>query len=418
MPIVGRYGGNWFCLIMVGLLCCARPVLAQEASKAAAPREGDRFSVRDFGAVGDGQADDAPAFEAALNALIKKGRGALAIPAGTYRFARRVSVEAPGIGIALAGEGQGVSVLLGDNPDGVLRIHDDTCKSQVTVRELSFLSMREGAGTALEVSSPHRGVRNYRTLLVENVEIRGQGLPTRCYFNYGIKAVAQWRPLFLNVIFSGVLDPALNKEPNADADDSPAYRPTCGLLADWSYAPSFQHCYVWSANTGYSIVSRDLAPEGPEDSAFYRSNAVGCRIGIDVDTPICEPQLVIESCHINCRDVGVRIKNRKFFQITTCLFYGNTKDLDRPYTDIQLSNSYGGVISGNVFHAPSRDNLKPDPPANRVNIQYDEKCKDLLIVNNMFNAKGKALSPAPDEKAKIEFRDNQQMNPHAEMPPE
>jgi hypothetical protein len=408
----------WMCLVAVGLACCPRLGTTGEASKTDATREGDRLSLRDFGAVGDGQADDSPAFQAALNALIKKERGALNIPAGTYRFAHRVSVEATAVGIALSGEGQGVSVLLGDNPEGVLRIHDESCKSQVTVRELSFLSMREGAGTALEVSSPLRGVRNYRTLVVENVEIRGLGLPTRNYFDYGLKAVAQWRPLFWNVIFSGVLDPELKKQPDADADESPGYRPTCGLLADWCYAPSFQHCYVWSARTGYSIVSKDLSPEGPEDCAFYRSNAVGCRVGIDVDTPICEPQLVIESCHINCRDIGVRIRNRKFFQITTCLFYSGGRRLDRPYVDIQLKNSFGGMISGNIFHSPSPDNLKPNPPANRVNIQYDEKCRNLIITNNMFNAKGKVVEPTPGEKGKIDFRGNQQMNIHAEMPKE
>lgn len=48
------------------------------------PVSASEFSVRDFGAVGDGVTDDAPAFRAALAAAAENGGGTVRIPAGTY----------------------------------------------------------------------------------------------------------------------------------------------------------------------------------------------------------------------------------------------------------------------------------------------------------------------------------------------
>ena len=385
--------------------------LSQVVRRQGVPTKGDAIgqarrkartcTVTDYGAAGDGEADDSAAFQLALNDLATAGKGVLRIPAGDYRIDRRVSVELAGANVSIVGDGQGVSALRCHNPDGAFRLRDEWCKSQITLRELSFFAEREGAGTAIEVSSPPRGVRNYRTLLVQNVEIRGAGLPTRKYFNCGIKAIAQWRPLFLNVIVSGVADPALKGD---HSDDSPAYRCACGIQADWCYAPSFQHCYVWSAHTGYRIISKGR-PEGPEDCAFYRSNAVGCRVGIDVSTPIPEPQLVIDACHINCRDVGIRLHNRKFFQIRGNLLYSTGYEADHPYRDIMLVNSFKGAISGNIFHSPARHVYRPQPAVDRTMVHVDGKCRDVLITDNVFNAKGLALR-VEDGAKRIVSRDN------------
>jgi len=398
------------------LMAIAGLLLASAAASAAATgeRPNRRLCVTDFGAVGDGATDDSPAFQKALEAVVAAGRGTLIVPPGDYRLARLVSAEVTSSSLAILGDGAGVSNLIGDNASGVLRLHDERCQWHVVVKDIAFLARREGSGTALEVSSPPRGVRNFRTLLVENVEIRGEGLPTRQYFDHGIKAIAQWRPLFLNVVIGGVLDPALKKEQKEEGDDSALCRSTCGIQADFCYAPSFQHCYVWGAQTGYRVVSLGR-PQGPEDCAFYRSNAVGCRVGIDVDTPIPEPQLVIESCHINCRDVGVRLSRRKFFQITGNLFYGGDNS-EAPYTDILVKDSFAGVISQNIFHSPDRDNLKPPPSSNRTMIHLTgPRARDLVITDNVFNAKGTTLV-SDEETTGVILANNRFSNPYATPP--
>ncbi|MCX7007371.1 MAG: glycosyl hydrolase family 28-related protein [Kiritimatiellaeota bacterium] len=372
-----------------------------------------RISVRAAGARGDGMVDDSAAFQRAFEQAAAAQHAIVQIPAGKYRLDRQVSVKfagGVGEGLAVVGEGQGVSVLVCNNTNGALKIRNELCKTQVTIRDLTLLAALPDAGTALEVTSSHRGVRNYRTLLVQNVDMRGEDLPTHKFFSRGLLALAQWRPLFENVVFGGALDPKVKQ---ADpASDALYHKPEFGFAADWSYAPTFQHCYAWSCRTGFRLVSREGAPEGPEDGVFQRCTAVGTRIGIDVDTPTIEPQLVIENCHLNCREVGIRLRNRKFFHITNCLLYGETSD-QQAYTDIQIQNCWAGRITGNIFHAPTVENLRKDPPAKRVGVAVDKLSRDVFLSGNIFNAKGLAVAVESGAR-NIKSEGNQFINPHVE----
>ena len=397
----------WSCLPQIGFTA-ALPVATVGTIK---------VSVRECGAKGDGVADDSPAFQQAFEQAVTAEHAVVYIPAGTYRLDRPVAVKfagAVGNGLLVLGDGQGVSVIHCHNTNGALRIRNELCKTQITIRDLTLLATIPDAGTALEVSSSLRGVRNYRTLTVQNVDMRGEDLPTRKYFSRGLYAVAQWRPLFQNVIFGGVLDPALRA--NDLANDALYHKPEFGLAADWSYAPSFQHCYAWACRTGYRVASRDLSEkERIEDGAFYRCTAVGTSIGIDIDTPGIMPQVVVDTCHLNCRDVGVRLRNRKFFHIVNCLFYGETSE-QCAYTDIQLQNCWGGLISGNIFHEATLANLKQEPPSKRVSISIDKHSKDLLLSGNMFNAKGLGIAVEAGASG-IKTANNQYINPHVTVQP-
>ena len=70
----------------VGLCCLAQGVLAQSTT----------VNLSDFGAVGDGVADDGPALQAALDSLAANGGGTLLVPAGKYAIATPVSVDFSG----------------------------------------------------------------------------------------------------------------------------------------------------------------------------------------------------------------------------------------------------------------------------------------------------------------------------------
>ncbi len=71
------------------------------------PRVAVAANVRDFGAKGDGQTDDAPAFNRAIAATT---RGAILIPAGRYVLRGVVRIEKSDL--VLRGEGAGQTVLL------------------------------------------------------------------------------------------------------------------------------------------------------------------------------------------------------------------------------------------------------------------------------------------------------------------
>ncbi len=388
------------------------PLLACLLPRPVAASGRDTDSPVAHGAIPDDGADDSPAFQRALEAIAAAGRGTLRIPPGEFHFTNRASVAFSGGAITIEGAGQGVTRLVADNPDGVFALRDESCTWQVAIRHLSLVAGREGAGTAISITSPHRGARNYRTLTIRDTDIRGDGLPTAKHFLCGIDATGQWRPLFENVIVSGAAGPAVTQN---RSDDSPLYAMRCGFIADWCYAPTFEHCYAWSAHTGYRIACEGR-PEGPEDASFRRCTANGVRIGIDIHTPIVEPQLVIDACHVNARDIGIRLEKRKFFHLTNNLMYGlEGEATDRPYTDILLADCYAGVISRNIFQSPARHNIRPVPPVDHTMIRADRDCRDLLISDNIFNAKGTAIAIDPGA-TNVTLSGNRASNPHARLP--
>ena len=62
-----------------------------------------KSSIKDFGAQGDGVADDTAAFQRALASVNK---GAIVIPAGRYRITGALTIQKPGLVLRGAGEGQ------------------------------------------------------------------------------------------------------------------------------------------------------------------------------------------------------------------------------------------------------------------------------------------------------------------------
>lgn len=69
-----------------------------------------RTSVKDFGAAGDGVADDAGAFNAAINSVCAAGGGVLYVPTGTYILGSTVTLKSR---VILEGEGIDRSILRG-----------------------------------------------------------------------------------------------------------------------------------------------------------------------------------------------------------------------------------------------------------------------------------------------------------------
>jgi hypothetical protein len=75
--------------------------------------EGATLNVKDFGAVGDGVADDTSAIQAAINAMT--AGGVLYLPEGTYRTTSEVSVSLPINHVHIKGAQQYATVILADH---------------------------------------------------------------------------------------------------------------------------------------------------------------------------------------------------------------------------------------------------------------------------------------------------------------
>lgn len=102
-------------------------------------------SVRRFGAVGDGVADDSAAVQRAYDALAADGGGLLFFPAGRYR----VALEMRNRSVHLIGEGRGATILIPATDDGVaLRaLYREGSWGVVSIRHMTIRGRdRQGVG--------------------------------------------------------------------------------------------------------------------------------------------------------------------------------------------------------------------------------------------------------------------------------
>ena len=123
------------------------------------------FDVKEFGAFGDGSADDAEALQTAIDAAVSAGGGSVVMPPGVYRLTRTITL---GDGVDLAGFGS-VSILKPDFPLPRNRVIDNdwlTGNSNISLR--NFKLDRSGANVQHGILL--NGVTN---LLIDGVEVAG-----------------------------------------------------------------------------------------------------------------------------------------------------------------------------------------------------------------------------------------------------
>jgi hypothetical protein len=114
--------------LRVAALCAGSLLLSLDAASGAAPA----FSVRDFGAKGDGKSDDTAAFQKALEAAAQAGGGTVHAPRGNYFFAGHLTV--PGA-VTLEGIWQSVPAHNGLRDRGLPKPTDDGTTFLVTENE-------------------------------------------------------------------------------------------------------------------------------------------------------------------------------------------------------------------------------------------------------------------------------------------
>ena len=100
----------------------------------------DIFSVKDFGATGDGTTNDTAAIQAAINAAGTAGGGQVFFPAGTYRLNSGISWTYSNV--HLVGSGQGVTIILANFATGnVISVGSSgTNPGSCSIRRMSFRS--------------------------------------------------------------------------------------------------------------------------------------------------------------------------------------------------------------------------------------------------------------------------------------
>lgn len=142
-------------------------------------------NVRDFGAVGDGVADDTFALQSALDAVFSNNGGTLRIPAGTYKITADLVPQINGTTsrfFRIIGDGMDSTVINGGAAGYGLKIYADTPPSRTKVFVsllLQNFSMKATglAGIGFDIYSMQRSV-------LSGVSARG--------YNYGVRIRSSW----------------------------------------------------------------------------------------------------------------------------------------------------------------------------------------------------------------------------------
>ena len=110
------------------------------------------LTVRDFGAVGDGKADDTEAFQRAVDS----GHGDIYIPRGVYRLSRTVVVDLDRIGpTSIVGHGTARIIMIGAGPAlKLIGTHDGTANPS-SVKENVWQNQRMPVVSGLEIVGAH-----------------------------------------------------------------------------------------------------------------------------------------------------------------------------------------------------------------------------------------------------------------------
>jgi hypothetical protein len=351
------------------------------------------FNVMDFGADNTGREDCSAAFSKLLASLDSQRQVCVLLPAGKYRISKRVEFDGTNFspsnsncGLTFKGDGEDVSELLCDNDEGGFLFNVKTNVLTVTVENMSFVTQREGRGTAIEFNTgdANPGDHHSRMFQVRNVLIRGTHYD-KGFFDYGVKCFNAWYPMLENVKLTGRYGPG-----------SDTCKMKTGFLFQDCYSPLVANCYFWgNAEKGLAYVADKIQPE---DGIVKESYFVGQDNGVYVDIKSApdwsEPAFHLTNCHINYASNGLFLKGMRQVFVTGNLFYCHNeggsrwKHLGTPVTettstDVNLVYASDVIISGNQFTEPASPR--------RIAIDISEKSANILIKGNIFNFDGTGI---------------------------
>ncbi|MCX6896889.1 MAG: glycosyl hydrolase family 28-related protein [Verrucomicrobia bacterium] len=335
---------------------------------AVSPASALDVSVTAYGATANDGANDANAFSTALTAIVAGGGGTLYVPAGTFNFTSRKTVDLKNTGVAIAGAGKGVTQLSCENSTGLWWFNNSGSSNELILRDLTFVASNNGgsAGTAVQINNPtntpYISNSDVCSLNVEHVDfqVTTAGADRFAHFLY---ASYLQLPRFVDVFVNGW-------------GYSPP--PEDGFRVNFGNGAYFENCY--SKNVGLAFTLNNYHG----DVTFSRCLAVGVTNGFQVVANQGESCTVnILDCHSNPAfddvSLGVKIRFAGGVAIRNHASYCGGA-VTNVYNDFYLDSCTNVVITGSVFHQPYC--------ANRTLIRLTGNSRNALIQHNIFNARG------------------------------
>ena len=141
-----------------------------------------------YGAIPNDGLDDSPAFQAAIDAMLASTPrgGYLYVPNGDYHFSSQVytRITVEGEGLAIQGQSRLGVRLFCNNTNGIIWLDHFMRNQDVTVRDMTFVANRVGAGTALRVSSTPGGAQPKKVVTLLDLTVT-YATNSAYYFNTG-----------------------------------------------------------------------------------------------------------------------------------------------------------------------------------------------------------------------------------------
>ncbi|MFM0306287.1 glycosyl hydrolase family 28-related protein [Paraburkholderia sp. RL17-383-BIF-A] len=144
-----------------------------------------------YGAKGNGVADDTAAFSAALTQLYLLGGGKLVVPAGTFILSQRLTYALPGAlsSITIEGAGADITELRWTNASGGLVFNYTSPGHSSHARDLSITTTQVGGGTGLSLNQT-MSLNTFMQTDIMRVTFRGAN-------NLGSGGSAYWNQCYL-----------------------------------------------------------------------------------------------------------------------------------------------------------------------------------------------------------------------------
>ena len=288
---------------------------AAAVARTLANRFADVVNVKDFGAVGDGVADDTDAIQAAFNFVPASG-GEVIIPKGTYILSSTLNISNKPISIFGAGIGISILKWTGVGMVGQNGInYTNTAQQSFTMQDLTFKAfpnpsnIYDNCGTAISVIYPELETTSEISIKFSKLEIRPEtSLPP-----------VNWpRGGWTKNIY-------LRDAGRMSISDSNFYGTRkanqIGVHVDCKVATilsSIHHCTFNGFDDGILVTKIPSPFGGPGQLIFESSDFTGCRKGITIDTFGDLAQ--ISNNYFQCFEHGIYCKVR------TAFIYGNRVD--------------------------------------------------------------------------------------------
>lgn len=288
-------------------------------------------SVKDFGAVGDGITNDAPAFALAIAAS-----GCVYVPEGVYNLGN-TNITAGSQPVRIFGAGIGKSVLKWTGAAGGITFASNTATA-CEIEGLSLIQAGQAVGTAIKYDGAGQvsgGVIQQRTsprMRVSNVAIHGStasnvdGWECHVHMKDAIHCTVE------NVHMIG----------HYGAGGMSDIRSTYGIRIEETPNVGAVE-FMISGVTAY-FVGAGLHLFGCEGVMADKCNFVNVTNGINATSVL---QLSFTGSHINSFDTGI-IGGITQSNVSGNLLYGNTGATEITLLDIQGGRSHN-TISGNTF---------------------------------------------------------------------